>query len=168
MKDSAQAKWCPTIRTWIGQPIRRALTTKTTSEMMPDELAAAGRALYGERWQTPLSHDLHVTDRTVRRWLVGGSQIPDGVESELREVLIRRVKEIGGMIRYSVNTTDRSVLHYPTGAVFQYDDARGLTLLNDKMVAHHDIPLITKGAKEALREELERNPTIRGRFTQNV
>ena len=34
-----------------------------------DHLAAVGRALYGERWQTPLANDLNVNERTLRRWL---------------------------------------------------------------------------------------------------
>jgi hypothetical protein len=140
----------------------------TTNAMTPDELAAAGRALYGERWQTPLAEDLHVADRTVRRWLVGETPIPDGVESELREILIRRVKEIGGLIGYSVNPSDRSVFHYPTGAFFRFNNAGGLTLLNPKMVAHHNISLITRGAEEALRQEYERDPKISGRFTRHV
>jgi hypothetical protein len=140
----------------------------TTNGMTPDELAAAGRALYGERWQTPLAQNLHVADRTMRRWLVGETPIPDGVESELREVLIRRVNEIGGLIGYSVNPSDRSVFHYPTGAFFRYNNAGGLTLLNAKMVARHNIPLITRGAEEALRQERERDPRISGRFMRNV
>lgn len=37
-------------------------------DMIPNELAAAGRALYGERWQTSLATDLQVADRTMRRW----------------------------------------------------------------------------------------------------
>src|SRR5579864_5277493 len=133
-----------------------------TKAMTPDELAAVGRALYGERWQTSISQDLNVADRTVRRWLVGESPIPDSVESELRNVLIGRVKELGGLIGYSVNPADRSVFHYPTGAFFRYNSAGKLTLLNAQMVARRDIPLITEGAKEALHQERERDPAISG------
>jgi hypothetical protein len=140
----------------------------TANAMTPDELAAAGRALYGDRWQTPLAQNLHVADRTVRRWLAGQTPIPDGVESELRKVLIRRLKEIGGLIGYSVNPSDRSVFHYPSGAFFRYNTAGNLTLLNAKMVARHNIPLITRGAEEALRRERERDPRIIGRFVRNL
>jgi hypothetical protein len=140
----------------------------TTKAMSPDELVKAGRALYGERWQTSLAQDLQVADRTMRRWLVGASPIPDGVEIELREVLMRRVKEIGGMIGYSVNPADCSVFHYPTGAFFRYSDAGSLTLLNAPMVAHHNIQLITRGAEEALRRESERDPSVNGRFVSNA
>ena len=129
--------------------------------MTPDELAAAGRVLYGERWQTSLAMDLNVADRTMRRWLVRETPIPNGVERELREVLVKRAKEIGGMIGYSVNPSDRSVFHYPTNAFFQYDDAGNLTLLNPEMIARDNVPLVTEGAKEALRQERERDPRIK-------
>ena len=79
--------------------------------MTPDDIARIGRALYGERWQTSLAGDLHVADRTMRRWLAGESPVPDGVDTELRKLLVDRVQEIGGMIGYSVNPADRSVLH---------------------------------------------------------
>jgi hypothetical protein len=42
-----------------------------------DILKAAGEALYGRQWQTPLSRDLGVTDRTVRNWVVGVNRPPD-------------------------------------------------------------------------------------------
>src|SRR5262245_17906386 len=116
----------------------------------PDRLASIGRALYGERWQTSLATDLRVADRTMRRWLAGELPVPDGVEKELRQILINRIREIGGMIGYSVNPRDRSVLHYPTGAFFRYDDNGVLTLLNSAMIAPDDIPLISEGAREAL------------------
>lgn len=34
-------------------------------------LRDAGEALYGPRWQSDLARDLHVADRTMRRWLAG-------------------------------------------------------------------------------------------------
>jgi hypothetical protein len=39
----------------------------TNSGVTPDQLAAAGRALYGERCQTSLASDLHVGARSVFR-----------------------------------------------------------------------------------------------------
>jgi len=42
-----------------------------------DILRTAGEALYGRQWQTPLSRDLGVTDRTVRNWAAGVSRPPD-------------------------------------------------------------------------------------------
>lgn len=132
------------------------------SGMTPDKMARIGRALYGERWQTSLAVDLGVADRTMRRWLARESPIPDGVDSELRKQLIDRMKEIGGIIGYSVNSADRSVLHYPSGAFFRFDDAGNLTLLNPQMLAEDAVSLVTQGAEEALRQERERDPRISG------
>lgn len=36
---------------------------------MLDLLIECGRALYGPLWQSALSRDLGVSDRTMRRWL---------------------------------------------------------------------------------------------------
>jgi hypothetical protein len=130
--------------------------------MTPDNMARIGRALYGERWQTALATDLQVADRTMRRWLAGEFPIPDGIDGELRKLLVERVKEIGGMIGYSINPTDRSVLHYPSGAFFRYDEAGTLTLLNPQMLAEDAASLVTQGAEEALRQESERDPRIKG------
>ncbi len=42
-----------------------------------DTLKIAGEALYGPQWQTPLSRDLGVTDRTVRNWVAGCARPAD-------------------------------------------------------------------------------------------
>lgn len=45
--------------------------------MTPVELRRHCTQLYGaSRWQTALSHELAVNDRTVRRWASGASPIP--------------------------------------------------------------------------------------------
>ena len=80
-----------------GQTGQEARYTMNTKPMSPDDLATRGRALYGERWQTPLAHDLGVADRTVRRWLAGETAIPGGVDSELRKILESRWNTIGSM-----------------------------------------------------------------------
>ena len=45
-----------------------------------DVLKAAGEALYGRQWQSPLSRDLGVTDRTIRNWAAGANRPSDLVE----------------------------------------------------------------------------------------
>ena len=131
------------------------------SGMAPDKMARTGRVLYGDRWQTSLATDLRITDRTMRRWLAGESPIPDSIEGELRKLLVERVKEIGGMIGYSVNPVARSVTHYPSAAFFRYDDAGNLTLLKPQVLAEAAVSLVTQGAEEALRQERERDPRIK-------
>jgi hypothetical protein len=129
--------------------------------MTPDELATAGRALYGERWQTSLAHDLHVSDRTLRRWVTGEFPIPAGVVTELRSVLEERLNTIGGMVPYTVNPRDHTVFHSVVYSAFQYDDAGGVKLLHPGLATPQEIPLIEEGAKEALRQERERDPRIK-------
>lgn len=135
-----------------------------TQLMTPDALAARGRALYGDRWQTSLAEDLTVADRTIRRWLAGDSPIPEGVEGELRRVLESRLNAIGGLIGYSVNLADRSVFHHPTCAYFRIEDGDALNLLFDKLVPPDQRALVTAGAREALQRERERDTRVVGQF----
>jgi len=130
-------------------------------EFTPDELAATGRALYGDRWQTALAQDLHVSDRTMRRWLAGNFGIPDAVATELRAVLVERLKTIGGLVQYTVNPRENTIFHSVTYAAFRYDDHGDLTLLHPGFAAGDEMLLITEGAKEALRREQERDPRIK-------
>lgn len=58
--------------------------------MTRDQLIEAGRALYGERWQSPLARALGVNERTVRGWLSGRSNPAPGVEDEIRRLLAER------------------------------------------------------------------------------
>jgi hypothetical protein len=62
--------------------------------MSPETLAAAGEALFGERWQSALARELDVADRTVRRWAAGDSPIPDGLASDLYSLLFERQGEL--------------------------------------------------------------------------
>lgn len=59
-----------------------------------DRLAAIGRALYGERWQSELARALNVADRTVRRWIAGEMEPSQGVWTDLRRVVTERAQEI--------------------------------------------------------------------------
>ena len=136
--------------------------------MTPDELAAAGRILYGERWQTSLSMDLDVTDRTMRRWLASDWPIPDGVKGELQEILVKRLKKIGEMVGYVVNPSDRSVLHFPTKAFFRYDKVGSVTLVHRGLADRYNIALVTEGAKEAVRQERERVKPFYPAFLKRV
>lgn len=59
-----------------------------------DCLVAAGRALYGERWHTPVARDLGTTYRTVRNWLDGRHPTPSNLEQRLQRLLVARGIEI--------------------------------------------------------------------------
>ena len=64
--------------------------------MTPAELRAAGRLLYGDRWQTPLAQALGVNPRTVRGWFSGRRPPPDPerIKAELRRLVEARATEI--------------------------------------------------------------------------
>lgn len=132
--------------------------------MTPNELAAAGRALYGERWQTSLAVDLQIADRTMRRWLSTVTPIPQGVGRELREVLIRRVQELGEIIGYALNSSDRSILHYPTQAVFRYDDFGNVTVVYSGTVRSDEMLRLIEGAKEVVRSKQAHDKEMAVRF----
>jgi hypothetical protein len=44
--------------------------------MDAEELKAAGRAIFGEQWQTPLGRRIGVDARTVRYWVSGKMEVP--------------------------------------------------------------------------------------------
>jgi len=68
--------------------------------MTPDLLKAAGKALYGPRWQTALAADLEVADRTVQRWAAGDSPIPEGVSGDVWLLLNWRGVEIADLLKH--------------------------------------------------------------------
>ena len=55
--------------------------------LTPDLLRQVGEALYGERWQTPLSRALGVGDRTVRRWVSGEDRPNPAIAGELADLM---------------------------------------------------------------------------------
>ena len=67
--------------------------------MSPDEFVAHGRALYGNRFVGPLSADLHISERTIRRWISGERKIPVGVEDDLRRIAREKFDQISAMLR---------------------------------------------------------------------
>jgi hypothetical protein len=128
--------------------------------MTPNQLATFGRSLYGARWQTALAADLNVADRTMRRWMSDQNPIPQTVVAEVRELLLKRLGQIGGLIGYSIDSSTRQMLHHQTGAWFQFDDNRNIVLLNAALVDPDIVPLIRFGAEEAWRRYLERDPAL--------
>ena len=68
-------------------------------------LIASGRALYGDRWHTPVARDLGTTYRTVRNWLDGRHPVPPDLEARLRYRLIARGIEIDALLQ-SIGTDE--------------------------------------------------------------
>lgn len=57
----------------------------------PAELAQAGQALYGERWQSDLARDLGLSDpRRIRQFMAGERKIPPGIWADVARLLRQR------------------------------------------------------------------------------
>lgn len=68
------------------------------NQMTPDEFHTIGTALYGPRWQSDLSRDMEVSDRSIRRWLNGQNPIPDGIVDRLADLISRRASVLVDMM----------------------------------------------------------------------
>ena len=69
---------------------------------MTSLLVACGRALYGDRWQSPLARDLGVADRTMRRWVAGSHPVPEGIAADLLKLVQERrgeLRELAGQLK---------------------------------------------------------------------
>lgn len=69
--------------------------------LMPRDPAAAmetaGKALFGPNWEGPLSQELGVNDRTMRRWMADPSSIPVGVWGDIVAVCRRRAETLNNL-----------------------------------------------------------------------
>ena len=76
--------------------------------MSKELLKRVGEFLYGEQWQAPLARDIRVGERSMRRWIAGTDEIPNGVWRDLGfqlealdgdlQYLINEVMRTGGLI----------------------------------------------------------------------
>jgi hypothetical protein len=71
-------------------------------------LEAAGHALYGDRWQTPIARDLSTTYRTIRNWLAGRHAPPSDLRPRLEKLLRDRGLEIDAVLRLIDTNEDES------------------------------------------------------------
>lgn len=63
----------------------------------PDALIRAGRAMFGDNWQTPIARELGVSDRSVRYWTKGEHAIPAGVVGDLVKILRARGRKMDAL-----------------------------------------------------------------------
>ena len=61
---------------------------------MRDMLIKYGEALYGPRFATDLARDLGVSDRTMRRWLAGDTNPPEGILADLKRLARERIEAL--------------------------------------------------------------------------
>lgn len=65
----------------------------------PADMAAAGHALYGERWQSALAHDLGVDPRRVRQWMAGERKPQPGVMQDIIALLASNKAEVAEALK---------------------------------------------------------------------
>lgn len=61
--------------------------------MTPEQLKNAGELLFGNQWQSDLARALEVDSRRVRDWLQQRRPIPDGVKSEVIDLLLKNSED---------------------------------------------------------------------------
>jgi hypothetical protein len=83
---------------WIGF-YHWVSATEYAKKYGPDELAAVGKILYGEQWQTNIARDLNLSDaRRIRQWMTGDRKIPAGVWSDIAGLLQHKQLITGMML----------------------------------------------------------------------
>lgn len=84
---------------WIGY-YHYAYATRKANEYGPKELEIAGKALFGDRWQTDLANALNLSDaRRVRQWLTKERSIPAGVWADILGLLRHRQMSLDNVIK---------------------------------------------------------------------
>lgn len=68
-------------------------------------LVECGEALYGPHWQSALARDLGVSDRTVRRWVAGTSEVPAGLYVDLLRLTQERAAVLDALAPRLRNAT---------------------------------------------------------------
>lgn len=69
-----------------------------------EALVNAGKALYGERWQTDLARDLGFSDaRRIRQWMSDDRPIPDTITKDLNDLLTKKMNVINKAIKETNN-----------------------------------------------------------------
>lgn len=61
--------------------------------MTPEELRAAGEAIWGGRWQTPLARRIGVDPRTVRYWVAGKVEVPPARAHVIRGWALKAMRQ---------------------------------------------------------------------------
>ena len=68
--------------------------------LTPSLFVSIGEAMFGPSWRLPLSKEIEVAERTVRRWQNDGATIPTGVRADLAAVCRRRGARLMEFAKY--------------------------------------------------------------------
>jgi predicted transcriptional regulator len=71
-------------------------------------LREIGEVLYGPRWQSELSRELGVSDRTVRRWIAGAEEAKQGVYVDLWRLLEERAAALDDVLERTKAAANRT------------------------------------------------------------
>lgn len=82
--------------------------------MNRETFIAAGKAAFGERWQTDMARALGVSDRAVRNWVAGKYQLPATLSADVKIILEQRRTEIEEAIKM---TAEKFLMNPATGSV---------------------------------------------------
>lgn len=58
-----------------------------------------GEALFGPHFQRELAKALEVNERTMRRWIAGDTEPPEGIKAELEALARRRIKKLERLVK---------------------------------------------------------------------
>ena len=99
--------FCGSPKRMVTIALRRGLPRSTGISPEPDHgygkgltmkdqhlLQSVGEVLYGEEWTTNLARELHVSDRSMRRWANGTDPVQWGVFFDLARIVERRLKSL--------------------------------------------------------------------------
>lgn len=93
----------PEVEDMLGWPHSRVVWYGSIGvaeeSMQIDRLARAGKAMFGDRWQSDLARSLNVGDRRVREWVSGDRSIPDGIWSDIAVLLRQRSSDASALLR---------------------------------------------------------------------
>src|SRR5690625_3194113 len=82
--------------------------------MNRETFIAAGKAAFGERWQTDMARALGVSDRAVRNCVAGKYHLAAPLSADVQVILKRRRLEIEEAIKM---TTEKFLMNPATGSV---------------------------------------------------
>lgn len=84
---------------WLGY-YHYAAALNHAKNYGPTELEAAGKALFGDRWQTDLSRALGLSDaRRIRQWMAKDRKIPAGIWADICGLLRHREMSIKNVLQ---------------------------------------------------------------------
>lgn len=97
-----------------------------------DLLAAAGRAMHGDRWVVPLSDDISLNPETMRKFMSGRMAVPDTLLDETGSLVRKRIRELQAVNKQIEAALPRSPASAPTVPVGALEAASATPVTKSK------------------------------------